>query len=58
MKEREYCVTVDVESIVLYVTANSKKEAEQKAIEEVQADPNHLMQLEYWAVDSETELVD
>ena len=58
MKEGEYIVTVDVESIVLYVTANSKEEAEQKALEEVQADPNHLMQLEYWAVDSETELVD
>ena len=58
MKEREYIVTVDVESIVLYVTANSKEEAEQKALEEVQADPNHLMQLEYWVVDSETELVD
>lgn len=58
MKEREYSVTVDVESIVLYVTANSKKEAEQKALEEVQADPNHLMYLEYWVVDSETELVD
>lgn len=58
MKEGEYIVTVDVESIVLYVTANSKEEAEQKALEEVQADPNHLMQLEYWVVDSETELVD
>lgn len=58
MKEQEYIVTVDVESIVLYVTANSKEEAEQKAIEEVQADPNYLMELKYWAVDSETELVD
>lgn len=58
MKEGEYIVTVDVESIVLYVTANSKEEAEQKALEEVQADPNHLMQLGYWVVDSETELVD
>ena len=58
MKEREYMVTLDVESIVLYVNANSKKEAEQKAIEEVQADPNYLMELNYWAVDSETELVD
>ena len=57
MKEREYSVTIDVESIVMDVTANSKEEAEQKALEEVQADPNHLMQLEYWAVDSETELV-
>lgn len=58
MKEREYMVTLDVESIILYVTANSKKEAKQKAIKEVQADPNYLMQLEYWVVDSETELVD
>lgn len=58
MKEREYMVTLDVESIILHVTANSKKEAKQKAIKEVQADPNYLMQLEYWVVDSETELVD
>ncbi|MBS7357258.1 MAG: hypothetical protein KIG84_01295 [Bacteroidales bacterium] len=58
MKEREYMVTVDVESIVLYVTANSKEEAEQKAIKEVKADPNYLMELKYWAVDNETELVD
>ena len=58
MKEREYSVTIDVESIVMDVTANSKEEAEEKAIKEVQADPNYLMELKYWAVDSETELVD